>query len=151
VTWCDSFPRTREKYTQCRNPTAPVEATYRSSFAVSSGCGYYLKFFPAGARGSGARHEAKPVKLILVNVDVCDSCESEFSTTFRLGVGTQSFSSPNRWSKSVDASAGNGWEEADNVRLTTVTAVPAPPAVVLVGLGAGCIALKRYAGRRAVA
>jgi hypothetical protein len=82
---------------------------------------------------------------------VCDSCESEFSTTFRLGVGTQSFSSPNRWSKSVDASAGNGWEEADNVRLTTFTAVLAPPAVVLVGLGAGCVALRRYVGRRATA
>jgi hypothetical protein len=42
-----------------------------------------------------------------------------------------------------------GFEMADNVRLTTVNAVPAPPAVVLVGLGAGCVALKRYVGRRA--
>jgi hypothetical protein len=32
-----------------------------------------------------------------------------------------------------------------------VTPVPAPPAVVLVGLGAGCVALKRYVGRRATA
>jgi hypothetical protein len=29
--------------------------------------------------------------------------------------------------------------------------VPAPPAVVLVGLGAGCVALRRYVGRRATA
>jgi hypothetical protein len=31
------------------------------------------------------------------------------------------------------------------------TPVPAPPAVVLVGLGAGCVALRRYVGRRATA
>jgi hypothetical protein len=29
------------------------------------------------------------------------------------------------------------------------TPVPAPPAVVLVGLGAGCVAVRRYVGRRA--
>jgi hypothetical protein len=33
----------------------------------------------------------------------------------------------------------------------TTSAVPAPPAVVLVGLGAGCVALRRYVGRRATA
>ena len=32
-----------------------------------------------------------------------------------------------------------------------VSAVPAPPTVVLVGLGAGCVALRRYVGRRATA
>jgi hypothetical protein len=32
-----------------------------------------------------------------------------------------------------------------------LTPVPAPPAVVLVGLGAGCVALKRYVARRATA
>jgi hypothetical protein len=32
-----------------------------------------------------------------------------------------------------------------------LTPVPAPPAVVLVGLGAGCVALRRYVGRRATA
>jgi hypothetical protein len=30
-----------------------------------------------------------------------------------------------------------------------IAPVPAPPAVVLVGLGAGCVVLKRYVGRRA--
>jgi hypothetical protein len=35
---------------------------------------------------------------------------------------------------------------------TVVTSpVPAPPAVVLVGLGAGCVALRRYVGRRVTA
>jgi hypothetical protein len=49
----------------------------------------------------------------------------------------------------LDAGVGGaGWEEADNVRLTTVTAVPAPPAVVLVGLSACCVAVRRYIGRR---
>jgi hypothetical protein len=32
-----------------------------------------------------------------------------------------------------------------------LTPVPAPPAVVLVGLGTGCVALRRYVGRRATA
>jgi hypothetical protein len=32
-----------------------------------------------------------------------------------------------------------------------LTTVPAPPAVVLVGLGAGCVALRRYVGRWATA
>jgi hypothetical protein len=34
---------------------------------------------------------------------------------------------------------------------TRTSAVPAPPALVLVGLGAGCVALRRYVGRRATA
>jgi hypothetical protein len=34
---------------------------------------------------------------------------------------------------------------------TQTSPVPAPPAVVLVGLGAGCVALRRYVGRRATA
>jgi hypothetical protein len=34
---------------------------------------------------------------------------------------------------------------------TVVSPVPAPPAVILVGLGAGCVALRRYVGRRATA
>jgi hypothetical protein len=34
---------------------------------------------------------------------------------------------------------------------TTTAPVPAPPAVVLVGLGAGCVAVRRYVGRRATA
>jgi hypothetical protein len=33
---------------------------------------------------------------------------------------------------------------------TSTSTVPAPPAVVLVGLGAGCVALRRYVGRRRV-
>jgi hypothetical protein len=33
----------------------------------------------------------------------------------------------------------------------STSAVPAPPAVVLVGMGAGCVALRRYVGRRATA
>jgi hypothetical protein len=33
----------------------------------------------------------------------------------------------------------------------STSAVPAPPAVVLVGLGAGCVALQRYVGRRVTA
>jgi hypothetical protein len=33
----------------------------------------------------------------------------------------------------------------------SVQPVPAPPAVVLVGLGAGCVALRRFVGRRATA
>jgi hypothetical protein len=40
----------------------------------------------------------------------------------------------------------------DNIHVNGGTSpVPAPPAVVLVGLGAGCVALKRYVGRRATA
>jgi hypothetical protein len=35
--------------------------------------------------------------------------------------------------------------------LSDPSPVPAPPAVVLVGLGAGCVALRRYVGRRATA
>jgi hypothetical protein len=35
--------------------------------------------------------------------------------------------------------------------ISIVTTVPDPPAVVLVGLGAGCVALRRYVGRRATA
>jgi hypothetical protein len=35
--------------------------------------------------------------------------------------------------------------------LSEPSPVPAPPAVVLVGLGAGCVALRRYVGRRATA
>jgi hypothetical protein len=34
---------------------------------------------------------------------------------------------------------------------TTTSPVPAPQAVVLVGLGAGCVAVRRYVGRRATA
>jgi hypothetical protein len=34
---------------------------------------------------------------------------------------------------------------------TVVSPVPAPPAVVLVGLGASCVALRRYVGCRATA
>jgi hypothetical protein len=41
--------------------------------------------------------------------------------------------------------------DLDNIQVTSVSPVPAPPAVVLVGLGAGCVALKRYVGRRATA
>jgi hypothetical protein len=44
---------------------------------------------------------------------------------------------------------GNNYFGPDLV--LTPTAVPAPPAVVLVGLGAGCVALKRYVSRRATA
>jgi hypothetical protein len=35
--------------------------------------------------------------------------------------------------------------------VTKISAVPAPPAVVLVGLGAGCVAVRRYVVRRATA
>jgi hypothetical protein len=38
-----------------------------------------------------------------------------------------------------------------NVNGPSATPVPAPPAVVFVGLGAGCAALRRYVGRRATA
>jgi hypothetical protein len=34
---------------------------------------------------------------------------------------------------------------------TSAASVPAPPAVVLAGFGAGCVALRRYVGRRATA
>jgi hypothetical protein len=43
--------------------------------------------------------------------------------------------------------------DADSLEVIvpSATPVPAPPAVVLVGLGAGCVALRRYVGRRATA
>jgi hypothetical protein len=47
-----------------------------------------------------------------------------------------------------------GFEEDANATVTYIIksdVVPAPPAVVLAGLGAGCVALRRYVGRRATA
>jgi hypothetical protein len=47
-----------------------------------------------------------------------------------------------------------GFSPSENFRLSgdvVTSAVPAPPAVVLVGLGAGCVVLKRYVHRRATA
>ena len=43
--------------------------------------------------------------------------------------------------------------DSNNFRLSgdvVTSTVPAPPAIVLVGLGAGCVALRRYVGRRRV-
>jgi hypothetical protein len=48
-------------------------------------------------------------------------------------------------------SNGAGNELAFNLSGVSTAPVPAPPAVVLVGLGAGCVALRRYVGRRATA
>jgi hypothetical protein len=45
-------------------------------------------------------------------------------------------------------------DASTNFRLSgdvVTSTVPAPPAVVLVGLGAGCVALRRYVGHRASA
>jgi hypothetical protein len=54
--------------------------------------------------------------------------------------------------------AGSGSPTADpsdglltEFTVTRTSSVPAPPAVVLVGLGAGCVALRRYVGRHATA
>jgi hypothetical protein len=45
-----------------------------------------------------------------------------------------------------------GYYNVDNVRVTpAAAAVPAPPAILLVGLGAGCAAVKRVWRRRATA
>jgi hypothetical protein len=71
------------------------------------------------------------------------------------GVGDWWGSSP-AVSGTIAENMGAGWSTFTNQPLAafdvsghvSTSPVPAPPAVVLVGLGAGCVALKRYVGHR---
>ena len=56
------------------------------------------------------------------------------------------------WSRiGTDVTGGGPFNASFSLSGTQTSPVPAPPAVVLVGLGVGCVALRRYVGRRATA
>jgi hypothetical protein len=68
-----------------------------------------------------------------------------FQTNHIMRTDDGSFYTPN------DAQPGFAGGFSVTYQFLSESPVPAPPAVVLVGLGAGCVALRRYVGRRATA
>ena len=79
-----------------------------------------------------------------------DAGGSSFSTSFSITAPASGRVEVLGMTVGGNAAIGNNFSA--NITFTPNTSpVPAPPAVVLVGLGAGCVALRRYVGRRATA
>jgi hypothetical protein len=93
--------------------------------------------------------------------------ETELDTPFFATAGTTYWLSVYNqkpgatWGWLIATNSGDGSRQGDDIvplwnssrpdMAFQLTTVPAPPSVVLVGLGAGCVAVRRYMGRRATA
>jgi hypothetical protein len=136
---------------QGMNPSAPLTMTF-DPFAAVAGTNFdfmIVDLYPAG--------NSQPlINTALANTAnsytlAANTLQPNSSYTFALSYFVNTYTLNGGFGQ---ATQEYGFSESTFVNFTTgsePSPVPAPPAVVLVGLGAGCVALRRYVGRRATA